>query len=81
MSTNTKSISSIQMGNRLSLRQGTAWFFMQKFRKAMESSPVYPLSELVHVDEFCYRLNRSIFKETIFHKNNRKNGSGRSFRT
>ena len=28
------------------------WFFMQKVRKAMESSKKYPLSDLVHVDEF-----------------------------
>lgn len=52
MSTSSKSISSIQMGKRFSIRQGTAWFFMQKVRKAMESSQKYPLAELVHVDEF-----------------------------
>ena len=52
MSTSSKSVSSIQMGKRFSIRQGTAWYFMQKVRKAMASSQKYPLSELVHVDEF-----------------------------
>ena len=52
MSTSSKSVSSIQMGKRFDIRQGTAWFFMQKVRKAMTSSQKYPLSELVHVDEF-----------------------------
>tara|TARA_B100000809_G_scaffold119961_1_gene118195 strand:- start:19163 stop:20065 length:903 start_codon:yes stop_codon:yes gene_type:complete len=52
MSTSSKSISSIQMGKRFSIRQGTAWYFMQKVRKAMASGQKYPLSELVHVDEF-----------------------------
>lgn len=52
MSTSSKSISSIQVGKRFSLRQGTAWFFMQKVRMAMKSSQKYPLSEIVHVDEF-----------------------------
>ncbi len=52
MSTSSKSVSSIQMGKRFDIRQGTAWYFMQKVRKAMKSSQKYPLSELVHVDEF-----------------------------
>lgn len=52
MSTSTKSVSSIQMGKRFDIRQGTAWFFMQKVRIAMKSSKKHPLSELVHVDEF-----------------------------
>ncbi|MCM4158268.1 IS1595 family transposase, partial [Gramella sp. AN32] len=52
MSTSSKSVSSIQMGKRFDIRQGTAWYFMQKVRKAMKSSQRYPLSELIHVDEF-----------------------------
>lgn len=52
MSTSTKSLSSIQMGKRYDLRQGTAWYFMQKVRKSMASSKQFPLTELVHVDEF-----------------------------
>jgi hypothetical protein len=68
MSTNSKSISSIQMGKRFSICQGTAWYFMQKVRKSMKSSQKYPLEKLIHVDEFtfgekeegCYRsrINR-----------------------
>ena len=52
MSTSSKSISSIQMGRRFSIRQGTAWFFIQKVRKGMKSSQKYLLEELIHVDEF-----------------------------
>ena len=52
MSTSSKSVSSIQMGKRFNIRQGTAWYFMQKVRKAMKSSQKYPLTRLVHVDEF-----------------------------
>ena len=40
------------MGKRLSIRQGTAWYFMQKVRKAMKSSQKYPLEKIIHVDEF-----------------------------
>jgi len=52
MSTSSQSLSSIQMGERYGIRQGTAWYFMQKVRRAMESSKKYPLEGLVHVDEF-----------------------------
>ncbi len=52
MTTSSKSVSSIQMGKRFDVRQGTAWYFMQKVRTAMASSKQYPLSEIVHVDEF-----------------------------
>ncbi len=53
MSTTSKSVSSIQVGKRFNLRQGTAWYFMQKVRKAMKSSEQFPLAIiLVHVDEF-----------------------------
>lgn len=52
MVNSSKGMSSIQMGLRYGIRQPTAWAFMHKVRKAMESSKKYPLSELVHVDEF-----------------------------
>ena len=52
MSTTSKSLSSIQMGERYGIRQGTAWYFMHKVRSAMESSKKHPLKGLVHVDEF-----------------------------
>lgn len=40
------------MGKRFSIRQDIAWYFMQKVRKAMKSSQIYPLETLIHVDEF-----------------------------
>jgi transposase-like protein/predicted RNA-binding Zn-ribbon protein involved in translation (DUF1610 family) len=52
MTTTTKSMSSIQVGKRYGISQTSAWFFMQKVRVAMKSSQKYPLSEIVHVDEF-----------------------------
>lgn len=52
MTTTTKSLSSIQVGKRYGISQTTAWFFMQKVRVAMKSSQKYPLSKIVHVDEF-----------------------------
>lgn len=52
MVNSSKGMSSIQVGLRYGIRQPTAWSFMHKVRKAMESSRQYPMSELVHVDEF-----------------------------
>lgn len=52
MSTSSNSVSSIQMGKRFDIRQGTAWYFIQKVKKAMTTNQKYPLSELVHLDEF-----------------------------
>ena len=42
MSTSSKSISSIHMGKRFEIRQGTAWAFMRKVRESMKSSQKYP---------------------------------------
>lgn len=52
MTTTSKGMSSIQMSERYGISQPTAWFFMHKVRTAMASSKQYPLSEIVHVDEF-----------------------------
>lgn len=52
MSCTTKSLSSIQMGKRLGIRQQTAWLFMSKVRKAMASSQTLPMEGDVEVDEF-----------------------------
>ena len=52
MTTSSKSLSSTQLGARYGISQTSTWFFMQKVRKAMESSKKYPLKDLVHVDEF-----------------------------
>ena len=56
MRVTSKSLSSIQIGKRYGIRQGTAWYFMQKVRKAMQSSQKYPLQEIIHVDEFTVEL-------------------------
>ena len=56
MSTSSKSVSSIQMGKRFDIQQGTAWYFMQKIRKSMKNSQNYPLTEIVHVDEFTVEV-------------------------
>ena len=52
MTTSSKSLSSVQLGQHYDVSQTSTWFFMQKVRKAMESSKQHPLSDLVHVDEF-----------------------------
>ncbi len=52
MTTSSKSLSSTQLAERYGVSQTSMWFFMQKVRKSMESSKRYPMSELVHVDEF-----------------------------
>jgi transposase-like protein len=52
MTTSSKSLSSTQLAERYGISQTSMWFFMQKVRKAMESSKKYPLTDLVHVDEF-----------------------------
>ncbi len=52
MTTSCKSLSSVEFAERYGISQTSTWFFMQKIRKAMESSKKYPLEDLVHVDEF-----------------------------
>lgn len=52
MSTTSKGISSVQISKRYGITQKTAWYFMQKVRKSMESSSQYPLEGNVNVDEF-----------------------------
>ena len=52
MTTTSKGMSSVQIGKRYGIRQSTAWYFMHKVRKAMESSSQYPMEGKVNVDEF-----------------------------
>lgn len=54
MSATTKGISSQQMADRFSISPTTAWTFMHKVRKAMQSSETQPMKGEVHVDEFVY---------------------------
>lgn len=48
----SKSISSIQTGELFSIRQGIAWYFVQKISEAMKNSQKYPLEKLIQVDQF-----------------------------
>lgn len=54
MSATSKGLSSLQVAKRYSISPTTAWTFMHKVRKAMESSQQQPMQGEVHVDEFVY---------------------------
>ncbi len=54
MSATSKGLSSQQVAKRYSISPTTAWTFMHKVRKAMESSQQHPMDGDVHVDEFVY---------------------------
>jgi len=52
IATKKKGMSSIELGNEFGLRQKTCWQFKWKLQQAMQSSLQYPLTGVVHVDEF-----------------------------
>ena len=52
VATKKKGMSSIELGNEFELRQKTCWQFKWKLQQAMQSSLQYPLTGVVHVDEF-----------------------------
>jgi len=54
MSATSKGLSSLQVAKRYSISPTTAWTYMHKVRKAMESSQQQPMEGDVHVDEFVY---------------------------
>ena len=54
MSATTKSISASQISRRYSISRPTAWLFMHKVRKAMESSGSNPMDGIVYIDEFVF---------------------------
>ena len=54
MSATTKSMSASQIAKRYSISRPTAWLFMHKVRKAMQSSESNPIKGTVYVDEFVY---------------------------
>ena len=54
MSATSKGLSSLQVAKRYSISPTTAWTFMHKVRKAMESSQQQEMVGEVHVDEFVY---------------------------
>lgn len=52
MSASTRGISAAQMAKRYLISRPSAWYFMHKVRKGMESSGKFPIKEKVYVDEF-----------------------------
>lgn len=54
MSASTKGLSSSQVAKRYNISRTTAWAFMHRVRKAMESSGNHPIEGSVQVDEFVY---------------------------
>ena len=54
MSVTTKGMSYSQVARRYSISPMTAWTFVHKVRKAMESSRQHPMVGEVHVDEFVF---------------------------
>jgi len=52
ISTKKKGMSSLELSNEFELRQKTCWQFKWKIQQAMQSSKVYPINGIVHVDEF-----------------------------
>lgn len=54
MSASSKGLSASQVAKRYSISRTTAWSFMHKVRKAMESSGNHPIDGEVQVDEFVF---------------------------
>jgi ISXO2-like transposase domain/Transposase zinc-ribbon domain len=52
ISTKKKGMSSLELSSEFELRQKTCWSFKSKVQQAMESSFKYPLTGVIHVDEF-----------------------------
>jgi transposase-like protein len=52
MTASTKGLSASQVGKRYEITRKTAWLFMHKVRKGMESSQSFPIEGTVQVDEF-----------------------------
>ena len=56
MSTTSKGISSIQISKRYGITQKTAWYFMQKVRKSMESTTQFPMEGNVNNEWYFKNL-------------------------
>lgn len=52
ISTKKKGMSTLELSNEFEIRQMTCWEFKWKIQQAMKSSGKYPLTGLIHVDEF-----------------------------
>jgi transposase-like protein len=60
MSATTKGLSASQVAKRYSISRTTAWSFMHKVRKAMQSSKKHPIIGDVQVDEFVFGGKESL---------------------
>ena len=60
MTATTKGLSASQVSKRYSISRTTAWTFMHKVRKSMESSQNHPMNGSVQVDEFVYGGKESL---------------------
>ena len=72
MSATSKGLSSLQAAKRYSISPTTAWTFMHKVRKAMESSQQQPMEGNVHVDEFVYGGKENLKQGRSFNTNKKK---------
>lgn len=52
LSVNKKGMSTLELSRQYGLSQKTCWFFKRKIQKAMESSDLYPLNNILEIDEF-----------------------------
>lgn len=52
LSVNKKGMSTLELSRQYGLSQKTCWFFKRKVQKAMESSDLHPLTNVLEVDEF-----------------------------
>ena len=68
MVNSSKGMSSIQIALRYGIRKPTAWTFMHKVRKAMESSQNYPMTELVHAEELFAQAGAVVSAKVITDK-------------
>ena len=60
MTATTKGLSSSQIAKRYSISRTTAWTFMHKLRKSMESSQNHPMKGKVQIDEFVFGGKESL---------------------
>ena len=72
MSATSKGLSSLQVAKRYSISPTTAWTFMHKVRKAMESSQKQPMEGEVHVDEFVYGGKENLKQGRSYDTNKKK---------
>jgi len=52
ISTKKKGMSTLELSQEFELRQKTCWEFKWKIQQAMRSSKMYPINDIVHIDEF-----------------------------